>query len=46
MKKLTRRGLSLLLALFLLAGSVFPAAWAAPAEEVTISCVKDLLDFA
>jgi len=46
MKDLIRRGASLLLALCLLAG--FPSAWAVPAEgeEIAISSVKDLLDFA
>jgi len=48
MKKLARCGFSLLLALFLLAGLGLPTVWADPAEgeEITISSVKDLLDFA
>ena len=48
MKSLTRRCASLLLVLYLLAGLTLPAVRAVPAEEgeITISSVRDLLDFA
>lgn len=45
MKNLTRRAASLLLALCLLAGLSLPAV-SADAEEIAISSVEDLLDFA
>ena len=46
MKRIANKAACLLLALWLLAGLAMPAAWAAPAGEITISSPEELLDFA
>lgn len=46
MKRIANKAACLLLAVWLLAGLAMPIAWAAPAGEVTISSVEELLDFA
>lgn len=46
MKRTANKAVCLLLALWLLVGSSLPAAWAAPAGEITISSPGELLDFA
>ena len=46
MKRQIHKLTALLLAVWLLAGAAMPAAWAASSDEITISSVEDLLDFA
>lgn len=46
MKRTANKAVCLLLTLWLLVGSSLPAAWAAPAGEITISSPGELLDFA
>ena len=46
MKRQIHKLTALLLAVWLLAGAAMPAAWAASSDEITISSVEDLLNFA
>lgn len=46
MKRIANKAACLLLAFWLLAGLTLPAAWAAPAGEITISSAEELMDFA